>query len=707
MNWDAYISINLESASNAGTYQLHYIEMDYCNKETDGRSHCVPFFSDVKSAWNFYSMATGSPNCLSKLGAMLLNRLRKLSPFTLIQSRDLVCTLQLCASMLGKQAIVEIWDIAVTDKAPSPGVPQHLSVPSAWGSVPAPDVPKPENTAICISCSGSTVTFFTDGSEDPHISFQLLTWTLQGAYNDEEDTKPRTLSSDRPCNSLLGFVGFGAFVTATDDAQENRRERYIVCDGVTVSVYSTSGDWSLLYTITLCLERNLTAARNVVRSGRGRYFAWTGDKGVVSVWDMESAKHFVHIPLDDAIAEGSPVKFSTDGSFVAICFGILGLVAVHQLPSGVKLGPLKTFSVNRGYRLEAHQRSRMVYSFPNGSVVDIIKLEVEDSGPSHTPELKQQTLEEVKVFRLGATQMCSKSQTGNLYNASLEGKQIKVKISFVGVSRSVILYLPLGVEKSNPVSVVFLPKQCRLIVVADYWCVWDLPQSARSKEVTLVQIWALRGADTPNFKWVDNAMTDDQENQVTLRLSPYTPNGPDPSSSQVAVMTYPMSEHDTLPISEQYRISQGISGAVMMYNGNTSTDKEQDKAIDGYLSTLIRPSSMNPTSCVVTICRLWNGDDSSKFKAIIDRLLRPIMDTSLRAVFHWIPELPLTKSSDPVAILMGKAEAHPEALEAAKKVIDYFKLRFKSHVHVECYAYNLEFYDNPAIAALVAYKWYA
>ncbi|KAF9965676.1 hypothetical protein BGZ70_004344 [Mortierella alpina] len=33
------------------------------------------------------------------------------------------------------------------------------------------------------------------------------------------------------------------------------------------------------------------------------------------------------------------------------------------------------------------------------------------------------------------------------------------------------------------------------------------------------------------------------------------------------------------------------------------------------------------------------------------------------------------------------------------------KLQFRSHTYVECHNFSLEFFDNPAIAALVAYKW--
>jgi hypothetical protein len=33
------------------------------------------------------------------------------------------------------------------------------------------------------------------------------------------------------------------------------------------------------------------------------------------------------------------------------------------------------------------------------------------------------------------------------------------------------------------------------------------------------------------------------------------------------------------------------------------------------------------------------------------------------------------------------------------------KTRLRSHKYVECYEFSLDFYDNPAVAALVAYKW--
>ncbi|KAG9322436.1 hypothetical protein KVV02_004790 [Mortierella alpina] len=708
----AEVSINLTAPDCAGTYQLHYIEMDYCNKETSELllyDNCKPQLSikvGCSTVETLEKTVTVHSHCVSRSGSY-------------------AATLCFHAG----RAIVEVWDIAVTGVAPTPGTPQHLSMPSAWGSVPEVYMPGDHAVCMAISCAGSSVTFFTDGSVDPRIPFQLMVWTVPGIGNDG-NSSPRLLSSRRPCSGLNGFLGFGAFVTIEDDVLENKCQRYLACDGTTVSVYSTSGDWSLLQTITLGLHRNLAAARNVITSARGRYFAWTGDKGIVSVWLMETAKHFIHIPLDDDIAVGSPVKFSRDGSLMAICSRNRGKMTIHQLPSGVKLGKyaravdayakdemlfagdqlivpsrtqefartvvctrtmesIRTFYIHGGLTLQAHQLGRLVYSLGNGSVVSITKLDAEGSRPIHQSEVKDHELE--VVFLTNKTKKFQ-STARTEYELSLAGNLIVITITSEEVTGPK-LYIPLDVEPVA-VCVVFLQQSCKLLVVTDYLWVWDLPRSSESKEFALVQVWALRAADSLGYKGIKEAVTDHQEHRVLLLLVPSTSNTSDPSGDHpqetLVALTYPISERDNMPILERDRISQGIRGAVKIYQARSLYYRNQNNAVLQYLKTLVRPSSQNPVSCIVTLCRLWHSDQCSQFNDIIGQLLsrkNGTFDnhlTPLSYYSHWIPHSTLKDNSDPVAILMEKELTHPEALEAASRVIDYC-------VYAACRTQNLTF----------------
>ncbi|CAO3568804.1 unnamed protein product [Mortierella alpina] len=559
MNSDAEISINLKSTASAGTYQLHYIEMDFFSKETN----------------DYLLYGKSRPDLSVKVGCSIAAPLE--GPITVHShcvSRSSSYAATLCFH--AGQAVVEVWDIAISGDVASPVTPQHRSVPSAWGSIPAETVPKPDSTTLCLSCSGSSVTLLTDGSADPHIPFQLMSWTLPGTCHDG-DANPKALSFRRPCSGLEGYHGFGAFAAVGEGLPENRCERYLTCDGITVSVYTTTGDWSLLRTITLGLGRNLVAARNV------------------------------------------------------------------------------------------------------GSTVDFINLSPEDTEPTHKTRFESPESKEIEVLKLNPLETRSASATDILYTLSLKGNTIEVNIDYMGVyDDTELISIPLDVEEPSLVPVVFIPQQCRLLIITDYLYIWDLPKSP-STGIALIQVGALLTPQITHYGAVTRAWTHDNGRQFSLTLTPYSLDLCGDSQETQHTLTYPASERENFPIPEMDRTRQGIKGAVKIYrNMEFSPRKEQqNRAIIAYLNTLVRPSSTNPISCIDTLCRLWNSDESSQFKTIIAKLLsttngsfdNPIVPRTYFS--YWIPQSTLKKSSDPLAMLLQKAETEPGALEAANKVIGY------------------------------------
>ncbi|KAG0329626.1 hypothetical protein BGZ99_001233 [Dissophora globulifera] len=85
-----------------------------------------------------------------------------------------------------------------------------------------------------------------------------------------------------------------------------------------------------------------------------------------------------------------------------------------------------------------------------------------------------------------------------------------------------------------------------------------------------------------------------------------------------------------------------------------------------------------------------------------DGFAYPIFMASFDALWSYNDSKPLEMSDD------AKAETAIATATTWWKTLFYLlrlKSRLRAHTFVECYDFNLEFFDNPAVAALVGYKW--
>ncbi|KAG0212496.1 hypothetical protein BGX28_006263 [Mortierella sp. GBA30] len=180
------------------------------------------------------------------------------------------------------------------------------------------------------------------------------------------------------------------------------------------------------------------------------------------------------------------------------------------------------------------------------------------------------------------------------------------------------------------------------------------------------------------------------------------------------------------------------------------------KVVIKYLATLIRPSSKCSVSCITAICHLW----APSKKAYCEQIMTELLPLN---IITWPPDAHVSNDEDPLSILLRTAATPPAAFGAAKwssfwtserislpgtesQIMHFHKfthpvlvatfdaLWFYNEVPsvpaceesswinillhmvrlkmlprkkpiVECCDFNLEFFDNPAIAALVSYKW--
>ncbi|KAF9355526.1 hypothetical protein BGX34_010425, partial [Mortierella sp. NVP85] len=115
-------------------------------------------------------------------------------------------------------------------------------------------------------------------------------------------------------------------------------ERFWVTDGRSFTVYSTEGGWSVLYRLDMQSQPDSLAARTAMMSIHGRYFAWAGIRGMISIWDFQTGQLFSHVFTGAQDNTVFPV-LSPDGSMIAVTHN--NTIQIHDTRTGIKLGVFK------------------------------------------------------------------------------------------------------------------------------------------------------------------------------------------------------------------------------------------------------------------------------------------------------------------------------------------------------------------------------
>jgi WD40 repeat protein len=212
-------------------------------------------------------------------------------------------------------------------------LPEGLNVLCAWDNFRA---------SISISAQGTKVALC--GIEKTYGSLPFTVFDCKRGGEIDTIGANRTIQVETrpPCKELKEFSGYGVFhridPNAFDISDDSDNERFVVFNGMVIEIYSTrDSGWKLLQKLTLSPNRGLHRANcyAMVQSLRGRYFAWTGNPGVVSIWDMEKGKPVSSISVD---TDKGPIYavLSPDGSKVAI--SVRKTVQIYESPTGILLG---------------------------------------------------------------------------------------------------------------------------------------------------------------------------------------------------------------------------------------------------------------------------------------------------------------------------------------------------------------------------------
>ncbi|KAG0278698.1 hypothetical protein BGZ95_003378, partial [Linnemannia exigua] len=253
------------------------------------------------------------------------------------------------------QGVISVWDL----RSPNVSIDEDVRALPAWKTLsylnPCAEIsvnlPEKLDTLEAWDNFRASISISTRGSKVVLGGIEKTYGTLPFAVYDCKQTDrvdrihaSRTLeaTSRRRCKELKEFSGYGLFhrvdLTKFDVYDDNDNERFVAFNGSVLEVYSIKNSgWIQLQHITLSPSPELHRANcyALVQSLRGRYFVWTGDPGVVSIWDMEKGKPVSNIFVD---IDTSPIfaVLSPDGTKVAI--SVNRTVQIHESSSGSLLG---------------------------------------------------------------------------------------------------------------------------------------------------------------------------------------------------------------------------------------------------------------------------------------------------------------------------------------------------------------------------------
>ncbi|KAF9988207.1 hypothetical protein BGZ75_009826 [Mortierella antarctica] len=586
-----------------GSFELQYIELN----------------NSLPEAQDLVVYGDDKPQDIFRVGRVNMTQydVAKILAYTVSSSGMHVATL----TYQGGQLLIDVWDLptrinskTMTDE------PQYHSTPSAHASFTAKE-------SICyseqfditflltLSSTGSEVAF---GCLEPSTEHEFTCQVLKSNFKapaDHDISRPWSLELSSAIAGLENYYGCYTFYTiaATTD-ETSDRERFLACNGQSVLIYDVTPEWHLVHTITLATLPNVRAALSSVRGIQGNYMAWTGFKGVASVWDIDAGRVVSHVFVEDGTV-GMPSYMSADGSKVAV--SAPGALHVYETISGVKLGTY-TDELGGGSEFEVVLgRDELLTEY------DTPLMEIDRPSPNRAVV----SLKDMAMVKTG--------------------------------------YLPFGYRAVHPV----LPKNItsvyvKVIVTGGFLQIWQF--SATKLEICeLIHMWSLQDDPCttdvlhPRFRVISEArVCSSHGTKFSLSLKPT--DWDRQSDPDLGIVTVPISDTDSISSTEEQRNCNGVFGLVDMY---ADADLDCKQAIARYLASVARASPKHPISCIETLVGFWTPDRKDYIDDMLARTLLP-------SRISWVP-VDSTVGEDPVAMLLLLSKKQPSAIDTARIILDY------------------------------------
>ncbi|KAF9193485.1 hypothetical protein BGZ50_007415 [Haplosporangium sp. Z 11] len=751
-----------ELVANAGSnnsepfpsFELHYLELwasDY--RPSDGVQDHVVYGSDI-------------PDEIIRVGA---NCDTSISGPISVKAYDFSASGRHAATIYFTpgRAHIEVWDLQQSKDRRVIGQPYRHLEPCARASFPvSADITSPVanyhlDVMIDISSSGSQVATTCIDKAENHFPLTFFQ-SSPTAPADKDLSLPWTLERvDRDCKGLVDYYGFGMFHTCDNENSQEENERFFTFEGTSFNVYSTNGAWIQLYSLELtqAIDNWQPPAWALFQSLRGCYFAWTGNRGIVTIIDFDTGTIVsnISIPEDNAQVYTS---FSPDGSKVAI--SVKGTIQFFDTFLGIRLGTYKEglddnndFEVVLGHDQFITVNStdsttgdptihnvRRVVRLSDMSVVSSHSVHQDytlhfpigdlkfacDQGATlsikNMPsfDLNLPTVEEtcngasceleVLPFHItyqgwGETFKSSKDETFNLKIVHLFSHGdyvVTVNITSQSSDRSATAVLgPIEYDYH----MFYIPRTSQIVFMGhQYLQAWTLSDT-NPDLCKLDYVWQFDtnepGSDLDfcRREFLDvRACQHSKQLKLTFSPAKWYRSNMEPverRSMEPDILTIPPSPEDTFKTTQEYRFSKGLLYIADSYVDSPPASK---RVIVRYISSFIRPTPEHPTSSLLILCREYTPGGRDEFK----QLLVDLLPTN---VITWIPEVNITKDNCPLAILIEAAKSKPIVIEAAKVVMDYcvsHANRFKNLVFLaplfDCMHDIMELYPNTALDCL-------
>ncbi|KAG0220293.1 hypothetical protein BGX33_003553 [Mortierella sp. NVP41] len=212
-------------------------------------------------------------------------------------------------------------------------LPERLATAEAWNIFHA---------SVSISTNGTKLALCAIERSHGELPFAVFDCSRRTSKSVSQGKTGWTLVRKPQSKELESLSGYGVFHRVNpeqfDSLDSNDNERFLVYNGLVFEVYSTlSTGWTRIHRIILDPDPGMNRALSygIVQSLRGRYFAWAGANGVVSIWDMEKGKLLSNIFVSE---DTSPIHavLSPDASKIAI--SVNGSIQIHESSTGILLG---------------------------------------------------------------------------------------------------------------------------------------------------------------------------------------------------------------------------------------------------------------------------------------------------------------------------------------------------------------------------------
>ncbi|KAG0044184.1 hypothetical protein BGZ83_010572 [Gryganskiella cystojenkinii] len=747
LDFDGYLSLDIRAeASVESSLEIHYIEVT-------PSEYLPPTNENYKILYGQYipDQVIHLPQPTRKESS----EARHIHAYDVSDSGLHMATL----SFTKGQACVELWDITPSasltssttsekQEESSPNLdadtgaiktPQAITIPAACSYFDFPGVVTESldayrTTQLAVSYFGSKIMLFGSQKNKDYVIETNLFRCRPRAPKDHNDlAKPwhleRTTDICDERDELQEIYGCGVFVVLDRKSPDEKEERFIFSDSLSVSIYDTSTErWSLMHRISFTTERHLYNAESVAYSSQGRFIAWTGQKGIVSVWDIETGKAISHIGVDEDTSEVQAC-ISSDGSMVLVSSA--GFITLYQTMTGIKLGIYKEglalgnfqemafgqryFGIqNRDLSTEEDENQGRancvsVVSTANMQILKNVYLdpmyEFLQKGLHHNPVMAYGQGSVMNILRAGdkfvptneddcpedcPMEVCADALLYPTFVAEHEsddGEKFDLSCSPIRSRGSFIMLLKVSTTSSegtiNSITIpigsytalyryFFHGPTGKLFLMCGlYVHVWQL--SAEDEKVgTLESIRKIiDDTDRENFLCESkfaypNSCVHGRRMTVDVQdLVWYDLN----TNASIQPPKKPSALLLTLPKNEDDDMPYTEEERVQLgLRGLIALYLDGDvscrSAIVEFLKPQIRPVSTNETSCIIELLNLWTPQTREFFELILVELLRQDRIT-------WIPNIQDAPDQDPLRIMLSKAQTQPSAKLATELIIDY------------------------------------